>query len=90
MTKKSEISLTKRIEIQFLFDSGMTQSAIAKKIKCSRCAVQSALDRYRKTGTHLNRERTGRKKLTTHREDRFLIRTSIKNRKKRQINWLQI
>lgn len=82
MPKTSELSLAERVKIQLLFEEGKNQTQIAKEVKCSRCAVQNAIKRYSQTGSHVNREKSGRKKITTPREDRFLIRSSLKNRKK--------
>lgn len=82
MPKNSEISLENRVKIQILHEQGKSQKEIAKLVKCSRCAVQSAIKRFAQTGTHANKQRTGRKRVTTKREDRKLIRESMKDRKK--------
>lgn len=82
MPKQSEISFEIRVKIQLLHEQGKTQKEIAKLVKCSRCAVQSAIKRFAETGTHANKPRTGRNRVTTSREDRKLIRESVKDRKK--------
>lgn len=82
MPKRSEISLENRIKIKLLHENGKSQKEIAKLVECSRCAVQSAIKRFAQTGSHSNKPRTGRKRITTKREDRKLVRESIKNRKK--------
>lgn len=82
MAKKSELSLQKRITIQLLKEQGKSQVEIARIVKCSRRAVQYAIKRFEDTGSHDNRQRTGRKRVTTEREDRKLIRESLKHRKK--------
>jgi len=80
--KKRELSEHQRKLIIFLKKQGKNQKEIAKTVKCSRCAVQTAIKRFEETGLHLNKKRLGRKRLTTKREDRKLIRESLKNRKK--------
>lgn len=82
MPKVSELSHEKRIKIQLLYGQGKSQVAISKLVKCSRCAVQSAIKRFKETGSHANKPRTGRKRVTTARQDRQLIRESVKDRKK--------
>lgn len=82
MPKKSELSAEQRLRIKILHEQGMSQVKIAREVKCSRCAVQYAINRFKETGTHENRPRTGRRKVTTEREDRLLIRQSLQNRKK--------
>lgn len=82
MPKNRELNIEKRIKIQTLYEEGKTQVEIAKLVKCSRCAVQYAIKRYAETGSHANKTRTGRKRVTTKRQDRKLIRDSLKDRKK--------
>lgn len=82
MPKKGELCNENRIKIQLLHEQGKSQVEIAKIIKCSRCAVQSAIKRFTETGSHANKLRTGRKRVTTARQDRILIRESLKDRKK--------
>lgn len=82
MPKKAELSAEQRLKIKILHEQGMSQVKIAREVKCSRCAVQYALNRFKEIGTHENRPRTGRRKITTDREDRLLIRQSLQDRKK--------
>lgn len=82
MPNKKELTIKKRILIEVLNEQGFSQVKISKAVKCSRRAVQYALQRLAATKSHDNRQRTGRKRLTSDQEDRILIRASIKNRKK--------
>lgn len=81
MSKRSELNLQKRIKIQLLHEQGKTQVEIAKLVKCSRRAVQYTLKRFQETGSHANKQRKGRKRVTSEREDRTLIRRSLQNRR---------
>lgn len=54
---------------------------MSRKIKCSRCAVQTSLKRYMETRSYQNRPKTGRNRNTTPRQDRLLQRMCLRNRK---------
>ena len=82
MPKRNKLSLQKRVQIQFLYKQGKSQVEISKTVKCSCRSVQYAIERFATTGSHENRARTGRKRITTDRQDRQLLRESLKNRKK--------
>lgn len=82
MPKKNELTLEQRVQIQVLHEQGKSQVQISKTVKCSRRAVQLAIERFVATGSHLSRPKSGRKRITTDREDRKLVRESLKNRKK--------
>uniref|UniRef100_A0A2A4K090 Transposase Tc1-like domain-containing protein n=1 Tax=Heliothis virescens TaxID=7102 RepID=A0A2A4K090_HELVI len=82
MPKRNELSLEKRVQIQLLHEQGKSQVDISKTVKCSRRSVQYAIQRFSATGSHQNRPRTGRKRITTDRQDRQLLRESLRNRKK--------
>lgn len=70
------------MQIQLLHRQGKSQVKISEVVKCSRRSVQYAIERFAATGSHRNRQRTGRKRITTDREDRQLLRESLKNRRK--------
>lgn len=72
MPKICELSLLKRVEIQVLHKQGISQVKISKIVKCSRRAVQFTLKRLEETKAYANRPKTGRKRITTDREDRKL------------------
>lgn len=82
MPKIKEHSVKQRVQIQLLHEQGKSQVEIAKTLKCSRQSVQYAIERFSATGSHTNRHRTGRKRITTDREVRMLVRESFKNRRK--------
>lgn len=82
MAKTSELTVAKRAQIVLLASQKVSQRNIAKQLKCSRCAVQTTLSRHAESGSYENRAKSGRKRATTPREDRFLERASLKNRRK--------
>ena len=81
MPKTIKLSIEKRLRIKLLFEQGKSQTKIAREVNCSRCAVQYTLNRYKKTGSYQNRKKKKKKRITTVREDRNLIRHSLRNRK---------
>lgn len=82
MPKNRELSETERLRILSLHNKGLSQVAISEKIKCSRCAVQTTIRRYNEDQSITSRPGRGRKRKTSSREDRWIEREAIKNRKK--------
>lgn len=74
--------MEKRIKIQFFHEHGWKPEKIAKELKISRTAVRYNVEKFKKTQKYEDRPRSGRKKLTTNREDRILERMSVRNRRK--------
>lgn len=81
MPKTRELSEGKRAQIIVLHSVGLSQVQIAKKIKCSRCAVQTTIKRYNDTKQFKSRSGRGRKRKTTAREDRYLKQNALKDRR---------
>ncbi|KAI4455463.1 transposable element-related [Holotrichia oblita] len=82
MPRKRELDIVDRSKVVLLYSQGQSQSKIAKTIKRSRYAIQMAIKRFQETGSYENRKKSGRKRKTTRRDDRFLTRLSLKNRMK--------
>lgn len=82
MPKVRELTHAERGQIVLLHSQNMTLAAIARKIKCSRCAIRTTITRYRETGMFTNKRRSGRKRSTTARQDRLLQRISLGDRQK--------
>jgi transposase len=75
MGRKGDISSFLKGQICALRSTGNSQSKIAKQLKISRCAVQNALH----AGSSSNRERCGRKRVTSGREDRLMKKMIIES-----------
>lgn len=82
MPKVRELTQGERGQIVLLHSQNMTLAAIARRMKCSRCAVRTTITRYRETGMFTNKRRSGRKRATTARQDRLLQRISLHDRRK--------
>ncbi|EZA62155.1 hypothetical protein X777_03762 [Ooceraea biroi] len=85
MPKIRELSEGERAQIVLLHSLNMSQVKITKQMKCSRYAVQLTLKRFKETGTYANKPRSGRNRVTLEREDRLLIRDSLRNRRKTSV-----
>ena len=59
---------------------GATNAHIARTFGCSRVAINNLMQRYRQTGQTLDRPRTGRPRVTTSREDRYLRTLYLRDR----------
>ena len=75
----SEFSPKKRGIIQVLSDEGYTQREIAERLNISQAGVSKTLKRIKDTGTFQTRKRTGRKRVTTRKVDRYIRQKCIQN-----------
>ncbi|MDF4304952.1 helix-turn-helix domain-containing protein, partial [Vibrio parahaemolyticus] len=82
MARKPQLSKEKRIEIQVLKKEGYSTRQIAQKVKVSQSGVAKALKRYEETGSHEDRFCSGRSRVTSKAEDKFIRVTSLRNRQK--------
>lgn len=63
-----------------LSNVGWRQSHIARFVGITQSAVSKILNRHRQTGNFKKRPGQGRRRCTTHRDDRFLILQSLRDR----------
>lgn len=82
MPKTRELTEIERQKIVLLKSQGRNISDIARQVRCSRSTVRLTINRYEETKTFKNRPKSGRKKITTAREDRLLERNCLRNRTK--------
>ena len=75
-----ELSEGIRGQIVALSGEGLSQRRIAEKIKVSKRAVQRTLKRYRESGLYCSKQRSGRPRATTSKEDHYIKTTSLRNR----------
>lgn len=81
MGKVSEISVETRSAIVVLHNEGKSERQIATQLKLSKTCVHSTIVRYKQTGNHQDRPRSGRPRATTSSEDKFIVVTSKRNRR---------
>lgn len=76
-----EISSETRSAIVVLYNEGKSERAIASQLKVSKTCVHHTIVRYKETGSHQGRPRSGRPRATTSSEDNFIVVTSKRNRR---------
>jgi len=81
MAKTKQLSESARIEIIRLHSVGLTQREIAKQVGCGNGTVSYTLSRYNEHKTVKDLQRSGRKKISTERDQRSLLNLVKKNRK---------
>lgn len=79
---KKTLSPNRRMAMKILAEAGVPQRQTARQLKISSCSVQYTLERLQKTVSLRNRKRAGRKKKTTEREDRLLVKRSLADRRR--------
>jgi len=79
--KRRELSLKERTRAVTLHEEGYSQRDIARKIGASKTAVLHIIQKYRATGTTVNTKGRGRRRLSSARDDRVLVRASLANRR---------
>src|SRR5579863_2793580 len=70
----------KRGQVLVLCQEGCSWREIAKKLGIGRSTVSDALRRHAATGKNCDRERSGRPKVTSKREDDYIVTKSKRNR----------
>ena len=63
-----------------LLQFGLSQRNVSTQLHISRSAVQRVYHRYLETGGYVRRLRGPRYRVTTERQDRFIVTTSLRNR----------
>lgn len=81
MPKTRELSEVERSQIVILKKQGLSIHEIARQLQFSRCAVRTTIRRFEETRCYKSKPRSGRKKITTVKQDRILQRMSLRNRR---------
>ena len=81
MARTNQLSKEKRVAIITLTNEGQSVRKIAKTLNVSPSAVAKTIKRYNETGSHEDRPRKGRPRVTSAAEDKFIRVTSLRNRK---------
>lgn len=78
--KKEELSNENKGRILGLREAGWSYRAIALKIPCGKSTVCDVLKKYRQTGSIKNLKRSGRPRVTTTSQDKYIRVTSLRDR----------
>lgn len=81
MGRKKSIVATKRSVIIHFYKSGKSMRKIARKTGVSKGAVQNVINIFKETGNYSSRKSTGSPRVTSKREDKLIVRHSIRNRR---------
>lgn len=68
-------------QVVALLQAGMSQRSVAHRLHISRRAVQNVYHRYLETGGFIRRRGTGRHRATSARDDRYIVSSSLRNRR---------
>jgi transposase len=77
MARLSEVDRNQAIG---MFVAGSSKSAIARRFGCHHSTISRLVARYQQTGTVRDRVRPGRARVTTLRQDRYLLVTHLRDR----------
>ena len=80
--QRKELDVEKRAAVVTLRGESYTIREIAQKLKLPRSTVSDTLKRFTETGQNKSRTRSGRPKSTTSAEDKFIVVTSKRDRRK--------
>ncbi|CAI9719138.1 box and transposase domain containing [Octopus vulgaris] len=80
MSPRPRMTLERRYEA-LSWRGKLSEAAIARKLGVARRTIQCLFKKYEETGSAADKKSRGRKRLTTQREDRMLIRKSLYNRR---------
>lgn len=69
-----------RIRAVTLLQQGLSQRNVANRLRVSRTAIQNLWNRYQETRSVSRRPGSGRNRVTTAREDRFIVRRALQER----------
>ena len=84
-----KISINDRNRIIVLHEEGYSQVNIAKRVNCSRASVQKIVKKYNQTGDVVDKEKSGRPKMLSLRDEQFLKITALRNRNKVNVELVQ-
>ncbi len=76
----ARLSEVQRSEAIGMLRTGATQLAVARYFNCTRITIRKLRDRYHNTGSVKDRPRSGRPKVLTQRQERFIRVTHLRNR----------
>ena len=75
------LSLHERHQALGIFKAGVSQHDVAEHFHCHRNTISALVRRYREKNYAADRPRTGRPRLTTQRQDRWIQVTHLRNRR---------
>lgn len=81
-----DLTETECAAIVTLLEDGRSQVYVARTLSVSRSTVQNVYRRWLETGAHRRRAGSGRRRITSQRDDRFIVLASLRNRHLTAVN----
>lgn len=81
MPRYRRLTYEERLKIIFMVERGDSYSKIAKEMSTTPGAISKIISKKKDTGNVADKQRSGRPRKTTPREDRILVRTCLENRR---------
>ena len=81
MAPRPRLTMEDRVRAVVLHEEGYSRNNIAKRMKVARNNIHEIVRKYRETGSVMDSDRRGRKKITT-REDRIIKYFNLRNKRK--------
>ena len=76
----NELSQFDRASIITLWQEGLSRHQIATRLNMIRSTVSRTINRFEETGAVASRHRSGRPRVTTERQDRYIVQSARRNR----------
>lgn len=80
MNRNYHLSEHDSVRIITLFEEGLSQREIARRLQINQSSVSRVLQRFRETGNHTRRPGQGRPRSTNQMDDRFIKLAALRNR----------
>ena len=77
--KKKSLSEVQRAQIVALHGQNQSERQVSAQMGCSKTAVNQAIAKYQQVGSYTDKERTGRPRVTTVREDNVMRRIVVRS-----------
>lgn len=75
-----DTSETQAAQVVALLQEGLSQRVVARRLNLSRSAVRRVYQRFLETGLYRRRSGSGRQRITSQIDDRFIVTSSLRNR----------
>ncbi|KOC63379.1 hypothetical protein WH47_04097 [Habropoda laboriosa] len=82
MGKSRQLNIAIRSAICTLHSEGKSERIIAAQLRLPKTTVHDTITRFQNTGSYESKKRSGRPKVTTKAEDKYIVLLNKRNRKK--------